>query len=76
MAVKTDDLSDTENVVSLKGLYISYLDNGMCVHVFYMEGLCICVSAFYMVVMCVCAHIYIHTTLQIPHHTSTNDDRV
>ena len=58
MAVKTDDLSDTENVVSLKGLCMSYLDNGMCVHVCYVEGLCICVCASYMVVVCV--HIHIH----------------
>ena len=29
MAVMADDLSDTENVVSLKGLCMSYLDNGI-----------------------------------------------
>ena len=34
VAVKTDDLSDIENVESLKGLCMSYLEHRMCVHVF------------------------------------------
>ena len=35
MAVKTDSLSHIENIESLKGLFMSYLEDGMCVHVSY-----------------------------------------
>ena len=31
MAVKTDNLSDIENIESLKGLFMSYLEDGMYV---------------------------------------------
>ena len=32
MAVKTDNLSDIENIESLKGLFMSYLEDGMYVY--------------------------------------------
>ena len=68
MAVKTDNLSDIENIESLKGLCMSYLEDGMymctCVlhlmlyvHV-YMLYVYVYVYAFNMVFVCVCTHIY------------------
>ena len=75
MAVKTDNLSDIENIESLKGLFMSYLEDGMYV--------CACVLHLMLYVyvymcptwwLCVYTHIYIQTTLQVPHHRNTNDD--
>ena len=82
MAVKTHNLSDIENVESLKGLCMSYLEDGMyvcacvpylmlymCTYVHSTWWLCVCVC------VCVCTHIYIQTTLQVPHHRHINDER-
>ena len=49
MAVKTDNLSDIENVESLKGLCMSYLEDGMYV--------CACVLHLMLYV-----YVYVHPT--------------
>ena len=58
MAVKTDNLSDFENIESLKGLCMSYLEDGMYVcacflHLMlYVYGICVQHG------FCVCTHTY------------------
>ena len=79
MAVKTDNLSDIENVESLKGLCMSYLEDGMYVHACVLHlmlyiCICVCVSNMVVVCVCVCTHIHIQTTLQVPHRRHTNDE--
>ena len=74
VAVKTDDLLDPQNVESLMGLCMSYLEDGMhvCAWIL-MEGcmyMCMCIQHG----GCVCVYTHLHTTLQVPHCRSTNDE--
>ena len=59
MAVKMDNLSDIEKVESLKGLCMSYLEDGMyvCACVLHLR-LYMCVSTWW---LCVCVYTHIHT---------------
>ena len=56
-----------------KGLCMSYLEDGMCVHVSCVFNVvCICVCASYMVVVCVCVHTYTCITFRYNPHALSN----